>query len=238
VSHAGYEFYGNVGRYLHPPTLTELYGASLLLRGNPVLKAELGTLLEAGARYQLHNRARRRTAWLDAAAFARFSEDLVSYVRTAQGHLMPINNHRSRTLGTELTLGVSPLAFLNAEGSLSLLDPRDTSPERTIKNDLLPLSRLTLSALVSVHGELSPEWLSSIWLSVRAWHQASRYADPAGQGVIPEQTSFDLEAAATTLARALTTRLRLANLFATRRFDAVGFVLPGRSLFLSFEAAL
>jgi hypothetical protein len=56
--------------------------------------------------------------------------------------------------------------------------------------------------------------------------------------VIPEQTSFDLEAAAKTLSGALSARLRLTNLFATRRFDSVGFVLPGRSVFLSLEATL
>lgn len=235
--HAGYELYANAGRYQRPPTLTELYGASLLLRGNPHLESELGTTFEAGARYQWLDRARRRIAWVDAAGFARFSEQLVSYVRAAQGYLIPVNSRRSRTLGSELTLGLSPLRFLNAEGSLSLLDPRDTSSDRETKNDILPLSRLTLCGLVSLQGELDREWLSLATFGVRVWHQSSRYVDPAGLGVIPEQTSFDLEASATTL-RALTARARIANLFSTRRFDSVGFVLPGRSLFVSVEAKL
>jgi iron complex outermembrane receptor protein len=234
----GYELYASAGRYQRPPTLTELYGASLLLRGNPALQAELGTTLEAGARYQLIDRARRRVAWIDGAIFARFAEELVTYVRAAQGYLIPVNSQRSRTLGAELALGLSPLPFLDAEGSLSLLDPRDTSPNRMTTNDILPLSRLTASGLVSVHGDLDRPWLGALRLGLRAWHQASRYVDPAGLGVIPEQTSFDLEAAAKTLSGALSARLRLTNLFATRRFDSVGFVLPGRSVFLSLEATL
>jgi iron complex outermembrane receptor protein len=235
---ASYEFYGNVGRYQRIPTLTELYGASILLHGNPELKSEAGNTFELGGRYQHLDRARRRVAWLDAAAFARFSDELVTTERTSQGYLIPVNSKRSRTLGTELALGLSPLAFLDAEGSLSLLDPRDTSPSRLTKNDLLTLSRLTVSGLVSVHGDLDRRWLSSLWLSLRAWHQSSRYYDRAAQGVIPEQTSFDLETAGTSPSTGLTLRARLTNLFATRRFDSLGFILPGRSVFVSLEAKL
>ncbi|HWA75957.1 MAG TPA: TonB-dependent receptor [Polyangiaceae bacterium] len=238
LRHAGYEFYGSVGRYQNPPTLAKLYGASLLLRGNPALQAELGTAAEAGARYQLFDRARNRRLWFDVASFARFSTDLVTYARTPQGYLIPINSQRSRTLGAEFSLGATPFRFLNAEGSLSLLDPRDTTPGRATRNDILSFSRLVASGLLSVRAEPGREWMQAFSAGLRVWHQSSRYVDPAGLGVIPEQTSFDLEASAECLARALRAQLRLTNLFASRRFDSVGFVLPNRSLFVSLEAAL
>jgi iron complex outermembrane receptor protein len=232
---AGYELYASVGRYQRPPTLAELYGASLVLRGNPELAPELGHTAEAGARYQVHG-LQRRLAWVDAAGFVRLSEQLITYVRAAQGYLHPMNNRRSRTLGAELSAGVAPFAFLDFEGSVSLLDPRDTSPNRQTRNDLLPYSRATLSGLLALHVDWEHRSLDSLWLGLRGFHQSSRYADPAGLGVIPEQTSFDVETAASGLSRSLIARLRLTNLFATRRFDSVGFVLPGRSLFFSLEA--
>jgi vitamin B12 transporter len=238
LRHAGYELYGSVGRYQNPPTLAKLYGASLLLRGNPALRPELGTTAEAGARYQFLDRERKRRFWFDAAGFTRFATDLVTYARAPQGYLIPINSRRSRTLGAEFALGAAPLHFLNAEGSLSLLDPRDTTPKRETQNDILAFSRLVASGLLSARAEPARTWLQAFSLGLRAWYQSSRYVDPAGLGVIPQQTSFDLEGSAECLSRALRAQLRLTNLFASQRFDSVGFVLPGRSLFISLEATL
>jgi iron complex outermembrane receptor protein len=227
-----------VGRYQNPPTLAKLYGASLLLRGNPALRPDHGTTAEAGVRYQFLDGARTRRFWFDAAGFTRFATDLVTHARAPQGYRIPINSGRSRTLGAEFALGAVPLPFLNAEGSLSLLDPRDTTPNRATQNDILSFSRLVASGLLSARAEPAHAWLHAFSLGLRAWYQSSRYVDPAGLGVIPQQTSFDLEGSAECLSRALRTQLRLTNLFASRRFDSVGFVLPGRSLFVSLEAAL
>jgi vitamin B12 transporter len=232
-----FEVYVNAGRYQRPPTLSELYGISLLVRGNAELRAEEGMPLEVGARRQWLGRDGRPRFWLDGAAFARFSRDMIVFVRSAQGYLRPFNLNRSRTLGGELALGAAPLPFLNGSFTLSLLDPRDTSPSRASTNDLIQgYSRLTLSGLISLHGHL-PALANDASVGLRGWYQTSRYADPAGLEVIPAQASVDLEASAT-VSKTLLSRFRAANLFDTRRFDVVGFPLPGRTLFLSMEARL
>src|SRR5690606_9465403 len=46
------ELYANAGTYRRPPTLSELYGASILERGNPGLLPERGSTVELGVRYQ------------------------------------------------------------------------------------------------------------------------------------------------------------------------------------------
>lgn len=232
-----FELYGSVGRYHRLPTLSELYGTSLIVRGNDELEPEGGLAVEVGGRSELVDRAGRRWLWTDTSAFTRFSRDLVTYVRTAQGFLLPLNRNRARTLGAEATMGIAPFAWLESEVSLSLLDPRDTSPDRRTVNDLLPFhSRLIAGARVTATRRLDSSFVDELRLTLFGLHQSSRYADPAGLGVIPEQQTVDLEAGAVVWDERLRAALRIANVFDAERFDVVGFPLPGRSGFLSMEA--
>lgn len=246
------ELYGNLGRYHRDPTLSELYGASLLVRGEEELLPEVGVSAEVGARAQVMEHGRRPQLFFDVAAFARDSDQLITYVRTAQGYIQPINRDRSRTLGAEALIGAEPTPWFATSAQVSLLDARDTSPDRMTTNEVLPFSsRLVASWLATVRYEFSRHESSRQGSSrhdfsqsvvneagvTGKWiHQSSRYADPAGLGVIPEQSSVDLELWLSTLGRHLMTRARVANLFDQRRFDVVGFPLPGRSAFLSMEA--
>lgn len=231
-----FESYAAIGRAVRVPTLSELYGFSPVSRGNPRLLPEEATTAEIGARYATKAQGKQPLLWLDLSAFARSSKDLVLFVRTAQGYLTPQNRSSARTLGAELALGVNPGPFSFA-AQTSLLDPRDTSPDRTTKNDFLPfLSALTAS--VSAHARIleAPQNPFAWGLGLRAFYQSSRYADPAGLGEIPEQTNVDLETEASLPHKELTLRASLRNLFDTPRFDVVGFPLPGRSFFVSLEA--
>jgi iron complex outermembrane receptor protein len=72
-------------------------------------------------------------------------------------------------------------------------------------------------------------------VDIRYTYQSSRYADPAGLIVIPHQGSLDLEAEARVLQEHLALRARLADLFDQRRFDVIGYPLPGRSFYASGE---
>jgi iron complex outermembrane receptor protein len=231
-----YELYSNVGRYLREPTLGELYGVAPLVRGNADLVPERGTSYELGARVQWRGARRTPLLYADVAAFSRFSDDLVTYVRTAQGFLTPTNDKRARALGGELVVGTAPVSFFEASSQLSLLDARDTSPDRTARNDVLPFhSRLVSTTLVTFEQRFESDWLSQVGTTARWLYQSSRYADPAGLGVIPAQSSLDLELFLRSLDR-ISTRARVANLLDQRRFDVVGFPLPGRSAFVSVEA--
>ncbi len=232
-----WELYTSVGRYQRLATLSELYGTGVLVRGNDRLQTEHGISPELGVRVRWGRSGRGPALWSDASIFARYSRNLIVFVRTAQGYLHPINQDRSRTLGGEWVVGWSPLPQLKLEGNVSLLDARNTSPGRTVNNDLLPfVSPLTTHGRLSYHLNLPQSWsLSSTELAFVLHHQSSRYADPAGLGVIPDQTFGDLEWNATALHEQLQLNLRLSNLWNAQRYDVVGFPLPSRSVFFNAE---
>jgi hypothetical protein len=104
-------------------------------------------------------------------------------------------------------------------------------------NDLLPYhSRLIVApGLRGRTPTLLPFALTRATLGARLVYQSSRYGDPAGQAVIPEQASLDVDAALEGLGGAAILRGRVSDLLDASRFDVVGFPLPRRSLFVSLE---
>lgn len=235
------------GHYYRIPTLSELFGSSLLVRGNPKLTVERGRSAEAVVRYQRSRSGLDPSFWVELSPFARVSESLIVYVRSAQGYLLPRNLGSARTLGLEFSSGGRPLSGVLLEGHLSLLDPRDTSPDRVVNNDVLPF-RSRAVGFARAEVEIPLRALSERYprIGSQVSYQSSRYADPAGLGVIPAQSSWDAtlevpisigpghvdlkEGGALVL-----WRTRAANLLGAERFDVIGYPLPGRSLFTSLE---
>jgi iron complex outermembrane receptor protein len=231
----GYTLFANVSRYQRQATLGELYGAGVLVRGNAELRPELGLSADAGARGLL-----RLGAWAlhaESSAFLRGASDLVTYVRTAQGYVVPVNVGRARVAGLELGVGARAFEHVDVGCNLSLLDPRDTTEGRRLQNDFLPfMSRLVLAPrLLLTTGDLSGRALTRADLGADLTYLSNRFADAGGLVVIPEQTTLGVTAAASWLAGVVLTRLRLANVLDTQRFDVVGYPLPGRSVYASLE---
>lgn len=228
--------FANLGRYQRVPALGELYGAGIVVRGNPQLRSELGVAVDAGARGEL---SLAESVGLRAAvsAFVRRAEDLITYVRAAQGYVVPINVGAARVSGLELALGADALRHLSFDCNVSLLDPRNTTEGRRLVNDILPyMSRLVVAPRFLVTtGELAGRALRRAELALDLTYLSSRYADAAGLIVIPEQTTLNLSASASWLEGAFVTRARVVNVLDTQRFDVVGYPLPGRSFYLSAE---
>jgi vitamin B12 transporter len=232
-----FTLFGNVGRYARVPTLGELYGTSLLVHGQPSLRSEAGVTLDAGARYVRSDPAQIQPVAISLSAYVRQATDLVSFVRTAQDYLVPINLGEARIAGLELDAGAGFARYFAADLAATLTDARDRTPDRALVNDLLPYhSRLVLAP--GVRGrtpELTRFAVTRAMLGARLVYQSSRYGDPAGQAVIPEQASVDVDAAVEGLGGAAVLRGRVSDVFDAARFDVVGFPLPGRSLFVSLE---
>ncbi|HEY3665482.1 MAG TPA: TonB-dependent receptor, partial [Polyangiaceae bacterium] len=142
----------NAGRYARVPTLSELYGVSGVVRGNSALFPERGVSFEAGLR---SSRALTRALAglsFDLFAFVRWTNELISYQRSAIGYVRPFNIGAARVSGLELQAAYTPLPFLLFELAATLLDPRDTSLVRP-RNDLLPYQpQVTLSPRAEVRG--------------------------------------------------------------------------------------
>ncbi|WP_394827760.1 TonB-dependent receptor domain-containing protein [Pendulispora albinea] len=229
---------GNVGRYARVPTLGEVYGVSNVVHGNPDLSPETGYTVDAGVRLQTKRGAFFEGAFLDAFVFAHWSSGLIAYRRAGQGYVVPYNVGSARVAGAELLGGVAFTKILRAEVATTLLEPRDTTDGRTTVNDVLPFR----SRLIAV-PRLRADWkrgsrsgVSALGGELRAVYQSSRYADPAGLGVIDEQTSFDLEGYVSWFDGLLTARGRVADLGDARRTDIIGYPLPGRSVYFGLEA--
>jgi iron complex outermembrane receptor protein len=100
-------------------------------------------------------------------------------------------------------------------------------------------SRLVVASGVrATTGPTGVRFAEELALRARHVYQSSRYADLAGLAVIPEQHALDLDASASALEGRAVLRARVVNVFDTARYDVVGFPLPGRSFFASFEGRL
>lgn len=232
-----WDVFADASRYVRVPTLGELYGVSVLVRGNPTLRSESAIGAEAGARWNGPRRTDTRGQWASLVGFVRWSNALIVFARSAQGFAVPINVDEARVAGIEAQAGADVLRWLDADVSVTLLDPRNTTPGRRTVNDVLPFqSRLVVAPRVAAHTRLGLRWVDRVRAEVRWIYQSSRYADPAGLAVIPDQSSLDAELLAQTRDEVLTARLRCADLLDAQRVDIVGFPLPRRSVFFSLEA--
>ena len=232
----------NVGRYVRIPTLTEQYGVSGLVRGNIALRPEQGLSVDVGLRAA----SRVHGASVDVFGFLRQSTDLIAYERSSFGDVRPYNVGSARSLGGELFATYRPWSFLRADLSATLLDARNVAPTRQTVNDVLPyLPRLVLTPRIEVSlpvqgaatsgRPLLSRLLQNLKLAAAYFYESSRYVDPAGLAVLPEQGSLDLEAE-TVFVNHITLRGRVADALDQVHTDLIGYPLPGRSFYLSMEA--
>lgn len=233
------EVVANAGRYVRMPTLTELYGSSTLVEGNPELRAETGHTVDVGVRVAIDSAAGRYAA--DAFAFARWAVDLVRYHETSFGVVGPYNVGRGRFLGTEAALSGEWFGALRASLSATAMDPRNTTPaaaDSTI-NDVLPLtSRLAAAARLEAFASRGLEALQQDRASVALvyLHRSTRYPFEDGEVVLPEQHSLDVEATTVHLGGALLGRFAVRNLLNRQQYDLLGLPLPVRSFHAEVEA--
>jgi iron complex outermembrane receptor protein len=208
-----------------------------MVRGNSDLEPESGISTDAGIRWAARQKGETRAPWGSLGAFTRWSNALVSYIRSSQGYVEPRNVSSARIAGLELQAGTGFLRWFAAEVSATLLDPRDTTARRLTVNDVLPFqSRLVVAPRVSAEIRRPLVAIGRARAELRWSYMSSRYGDTAGLAVIPEQSTIDAELLATTSDEVWTLRARAVDLLDARRFDVVGFPLPGRSIFLSLEA--
>jgi vitamin B12 transporter len=226
-----------VGRYVRVPTLGELFGMSLAVRGNPTLENERGVTLDAGMRYARRLEGQLRPLHVAASAYLRQSDDLVTFVRTGQNYVTPVNLGSAVARGIELEAGAGFARYFSADLALTLFDGRDRTRARTLVNDVLPFHSRLIAApgLAASTGELEHTWLRRASARAELVYQSSRYGDPAGLGVIPEQTTLDFEAGFESARGFAVVRARVADVFDSPRWDVVGFPLPGRTFFVSLE---
>lgn len=229
------ELRSNLSRYVRVPTLGELYGVSAAVRGSSALIPERGLSWDAGARAE----QQLGSLWIygDVFGFVREVSELIAYRRSSQAAAQPYNVGSARVLGAEIEAGAEWPRHLRAVLTLTLLDPRNTSTAQELANDLIPYqSRLSGGLFVESFSE---PWVHGprLGFDARLSHQSSRLADPAGLVVLPASTALDLGASlAITQGAEWSVRGAIDDVFDARRFDFIGYPLPGRSVHVALEA--
>jgi len=230
------ELLANAGRYVRVPTLGELYGSTPLVDGSASLDVERGYTADAGLRTSLTLPAGLGHAAFETFAFARFASDLIRFRRTGLSSAAPYNVASARILGGEAALAGELFDALAVTATATVLDPRETTRDPALDptpNDVLPLmSKLTASVRAEVFA--LPGWRAlgqdRMGLALAYLHRSTRFDDPAGLTVLPEQNVFDLEATSSHFEARLLARVALRNVFDARQLDLIGLPVPGRSV--------
>ncbi len=216
------------------PTLGERFGVSAVTRGNPDLEVERAMSVDLGGTWE-PTRTRFWSYWMDLSVFHRNASDLIAYRRSALGYVRPFNVGQARFYGAEVTGEIDAHEHVRHRSTITLLDPRDTTPDRSTENDLLVFrSQITASEELELYHHSRGSTVSHAGVSTYLTYRSGRVADPAGLIVIPQQAIIDL-GARLQFVEQVDVRARLENLLGTARYDSLGFPLPGRSFFLSLE---
>jgi vitamin B12 transporter len=227
----------NGGRYARVPTLGELYGVGAGALGNDLLEPELGWTVDLGVSSEVTTGV--VAAYAQVVGFARVTDALIAYRQTSLGAIRPYNIASARVVGIESAAGVTLHKTVALSSAVTVLDPRDTSDERDVAADLIPLqARLVVSPRIELRA---PSWpsisLDRATLGASLSYRSSRVADPAGLIVLDQQARMDLDVALA-FAKRVALRTRMQNVLDTQVFDVVGYPLPGRALHAELEVEL
>jgi len=235
---AGLSVFATGARYGRVPTLGEQFGVGATVLGNDQLRPESGLALDLGTRGELAPHDEVDLA-LELTGFLRSATDRIAYERSSFGALRPFNLDSARVLGFEATAAALFFRVLEAGGSLTLTDARDTSESRTTVNDLLPFeARLVATPSLALRlRDLVAQihWDKAVLRSILIY-RAPRTADPAGLIELPSQVLLDVEGSFGFDDGKVELAWRLSNLIGNQTTDLVGYPLPGRAGHISVSS--
>ena len=232
----------NVGRYIRLPELTELYGYSGAVNGNPNLKQETGLNGDLGFTLTAENKGFMTLARLTGAVFTTWSQDLVVYEQQSQGTVWPVNASSALVLGAETDATALLWQHVTLSGNYTYLNARDISDDPTYHGKKLP-GRPAHKAWGKIEGTLDIQgtahglWIDGDYLSqchLKRYNQPE-YLVP-GRFFLGAGYRFELTE------KRITITVMLSNILDVTTYkndtgetiplqDFWGFPLPGRSFF-------
>ncbi|RMF76395.1 MAG: TonB-dependent receptor, partial [Acidobacteria bacterium] len=211
------------GRVYRAPSLLELFGDRGAVVGNPALRPESGTKLEAGVSYETRDDAARRHLSAEIVAFGSWIDDLVVFELNSQSTAVPRNVGRARIAGLEaLVTWRGRRLALSASGTLQHAEDRS--------GGVLDGARLV--GRPARLGSLTADWTARRW-SAR-WDVTYVGENPSDPFDTPalrvparviHDATFELR-----LGDAARLALEARNVFDRRTVDVLRFPLPGRVL--------
>jgi outer membrane cobalamin receptor len=222
----------NLGRYGRLPSMTERYGNTGQLLGNPNLVPESGTNADVGANW--NRRGERLRFSLDGALFAAWARDLI-YFRQVGTQMRPGNVGRARILGAEISATIDWRRRFRFLGQTTFTDARDLENASGSYDKQLPhrprLRAYARPELRNLH--LAGRWRWGLYADLDA--TSGNYLDSSNLAEVNPRVLFgaggQIEAPHWGM-RLVASAQNLAN---TAVVDFTGYPLPGRSFFLTLQ---
>lgn len=215
---------GNLGRSFRAPNFTELYLNQGLVIGNPDLQPETSTQYDAGL----------QAIWLpwffaEGAYFRNEVRDLIEYLLIGGFRYKPFNIGRARLEGMELSWRVKPAEFLNLSGAYTLTYAIDTTNQRNREDRQIP-GRPRHVGFGRLEGRVD------IFQPFVEYHYVGgNYLTQANTKLLPERQIWNI-GVVHHLKDTMRVGWEMKNLTDEQVVDVRGFPLPGRSLYLTWEA--
>jgi len=233
-----------VGRYAREPNLSELFGTRGAVVGNPALRPEVAFNRDAGVRLALPPVGPLARAAFDYAYFDNAIDDLIVLVQNSQRIVRPENVTSATVRGHEVSLRGELGRRLGLALNYTHQDARDAGDVTFLHGKQLP-GRPADEAFAHVELGWSPTHplprLAGLWPG-RVFYEANVIADNfLDRANVRRVGSRVLHAAGIELGLPIPrTRVtfEVKNAGDDHTRDALGFPLPGRSLFLTVSYGL
>lgn len=232
---------GNVGRYVRPPDLSELFGHHGTQLGNS------GLVPERGLSWDLGLRAEPGDAAFDLTLFGSESRDLISLVQNGQRLLVPVNIGRARVMGAETAADVVAFGFVTSATRFTAMRTVNLSDDPAYRGNALPrMPGLELDQATSVswravrfgHGfgyTAAHTWDATGWYqsAPRGLHRAFVGVDPGGGWPAVSLDVLNLTDRLVEIVPRNPLDPGDTALVAQSITDFAGYPLPGRTVLLS-----
>jgi iron complex outermembrane receptor protein len=235
----------NLGRYARLPTITERYGNTGFILGNPDLTHESGINADAGVTLRrggaggdgaadsaVASSAPRIT--IDGAVFVAHARDLIHFQQTNQGVMRARNVGRARTVGAELATDARWRRFrMTAQATFA--NARDVGDVSSSRGRLLPHQpRVRVYARPELRGvPLAGSWRAGVHADVDV--TGGNHLDPANQIAVARRVVFGAGARIDSTRYGLDLVVSAQNLSNSHINDLAQFPLPGRAVFATLR---
>jgi iron complex outermembrane receptor protein len=242
---SGTTLLANGGRSARIPNLTELFGTSGTIRGNPDLRPETATSWDLGFRF--------RSPWTNdvvtAASFeyAYFSsdvDDVIVFVPSTQNLFRAMNLDAATIRGHETSLRLAFVDRVLLTTNYTHQDALDASDDPNFNGNQLP-GRPADEAYARLELVWSPErplplgaigarlWPGKVWYDVDLI--ADNFLDPANRMPVGSRELHGVGLDLTLPWWGLRFAAEAKNITDDQTEDAAGFPLPGRTLFFTIS---
>jgi iron complex outermembrane receptor protein len=245
----GVDLLGNVGRYARVPNLTELFGDSGFLRGNPELQTETARNGDLGfrarlARYGILSNVSAEYTWFDNRI-----DDLIVFVQQSQTVVRPENVGAASIRGHEVAVGARFWDRLGVAANYThqrARDESDSARDARFRGNQLP-GRPADEAYARVELAWSREYplpfgdgASRLWPG-RVWYDVNlvsdNFLDRSNNEFkfVDSRTLHGVGIEVELPVGGLELGLEVKNAGDERTQDVFGFPLPGRAVFATLS---